>query len=128
MKKTSIIFILSAIISMGCSNSRTIDRHFMLYSDDIDDNIDLVYTNDNSEMFTVVDRKIIAFKKCSNIIFITQHPLKADKTVDEKIINYYIVDMDRDYSNESLKPYSISKYNFDDQFKNYCGKGELQRP
>jgi hypothetical protein len=120
------LLIISLFITLftACDNARTFNDHFMLYSANIDENIDLIYTNSQHEMFVVVDRQIIAYKKCGDFIFIKRHPFKIDKTIDRNTINYYIVDINKDYSDERSKPFDVSKIRFENQLKASCG-GDL---
>ena len=124
--KGCISLVLLLMLLSGCEREVKIDNHFLLSSFDTND-LCLIYLDDNSYMFSVIKEDVVAYLKCGNHIYIIQHPLNSTGEPDDHSPQYFIVDTTVDYSDEKLKPYSISQSRFEEMLKNECGDKALTK-
>ncbi|HMI05824.1 MAG TPA: hypothetical protein VK541_25280 [Pedobacter sp.] len=117
--KGYISLVLLLILFSGCKRQVKIDNHFLLSSFDTND-LCLIYLDDNNLMFSVIKEDVIAYLKCSNHIYIIQHPLDTMGQPDGHDPQYFVIDTAVDYSDEKMKPYSISQSRFEEMLKNEC--------
>jgi hypothetical protein len=80
----------------------------------------LIYLSDDNIMFSIIDKKIAAFRKCGTTIFIVQYPMDSMGRPDDHDPQYFIVDSTVDYSDERVKPRSVDKSRFDNLLKASC--------
>lgn len=123
LKNIRLVLISVCLILVGCNNG-IINENFQVQTNDISDNNELLYIDDDKNMYTVIDRKVFAYKQCGDVLLIKQHPLNSDKT-DNSTIHYYIIDLKKDYSEESVKPYDVSFEAFKSQLKGNCNNDEF---
>jgi hypothetical protein len=113
------------LLFSGCERRVKIDKHFELSTFDTND-LSLIYLDDNNYMFSVVQEDIVAYLKCGNHIYIIQHPLDTMGEPDGRDPQYFVIDITVDYSDEKLKPYSISQSRFEEMLKNECQDKSLK--
>ncbi|WP_462264528.1 hypothetical protein [Mucilaginibacter sp.] len=117
---------LLCMLFFSCTYNKRLNNHFYLTTFDSDDNIVLAYKDSEDYMFTVVDEKIEAYLICRDVIFIVQHPISNHK-VNDDITNYFIVDINIDYSDEKLKPQSVSLTQFMKKMQELCNGASLKK-
>ncbi|EDM37479.1 hypothetical protein PBAL39_10056 [Pedobacter sp. BAL39] len=85
-----------------------------------------MYLNEKNQMFFVIRADIVAYLKCGNHIYIVQHPLDGNGKPDDHSPEYFILDANIDYSNDKLKPYSISESRFKETLEKECNGESLK--
>jgi hypothetical protein len=108
------------LLLCGCIFRNSIDKHFEVKDIIGGSNAELIYTNDEDQMFTVIDGKVFAYQKCGNRLFVKQHPMNGQQEADLSTTNYYIVDLTKSYTEESAKPYDHTKELFESELKKNC--------
>lgn len=112
------IFLFTFIFT-GCVFSayeKKINKHFLLSSFDDRKRVELLYINNEDFMFVVVGKGVTSFAECGNYIFIKQQP----NNKNEDSTQFYIVDINVDYSNERLKPVPPKEDVFADSCQKLC--------
>lgn len=117
-------YLLLLLFSLGCERYYNIDDHFTISTFNEDD-LSLFYLDDQNRMFDVIGPTVKAYFKCGNDLYIVQKPSSSTRSITDLSTEYYILDLDVDYSNERLKPFSVSKSRFEETLKTECPEGEL---
>jgi hypothetical protein len=124
MKSKYILFYnILLLFVYGCS-SYSIDNHFRIETNKTSDDTELVYIDDQGFGFTVIDKKVFAYQKCVSKLFVKQHPSTEQDTIDVNTTNYYVVDINKNYSNERSKPLDTSVEHFNEELSK-CGNADF---
>jgi len=120
-----VYLLLLLLLLTGCERQVKIDKHFKLSTFDVE-GLSLMYLNNKNQMFSIVKSEIVAYLKCGNHIYIVQHPLDGNGKPDDHLPEYFILDTSIDYSNDKLKPYSISESRFKETLEKECNGESLK--
>jgi len=116
MKIFKMFLLLNVIVLLYGCNRTSINDRFFLEKMESSNGIELIYLDDNDNMFRILDAEIIAHQLCGNYIFITQ---QSQEGLGKR---YYIVDIRLDYTNEHNRPLLVSKGEFEQWMKEGCGR------